>query len=57
MILRGADKGVCIIRWDFNEVFTRVGTYVQRGSKFCFVVLVLVLVLGTFVRILQYMQN
>jgi hypothetical protein len=26
-------------------VFTRVGTYVQRGSKFCFVVVVVVVVL------------
>jgi hypothetical protein len=31
---------------------TRVGTYVQRGSKFCFVVLVVLLLLGaTLVRI------
>jgi hypothetical protein len=37
------------------EVFTRVGTYVQRGSMFCFVVLVLVLVLAdTLLRILHY---
>jgi hypothetical protein len=35
--------------------FTRVGTYVQRGSKFCFVVLVvLVLVAESLVRILHY---
>jgi hypothetical protein len=27
------------------QLFTRVGTYVQRGSKFCFVVVVLVVVL------------
>jgi hypothetical protein len=26
-------------------LFTRVGTYVQRGSKFCFVVVVVVLLL------------
>jgi hypothetical protein len=26
-------------------LFTRVGTYVQRGSKFCFVVVVVVVVL------------
>jgi hypothetical protein len=26
-------------------VFTRVGTYLQRGSKFCFVVVVVVLLL------------
>jgi hypothetical protein len=38
-------------------IFTRVGTYVQRGSKFCFVVLVVVLVLvvaDTLIRILHY---
>jgi hypothetical protein len=38
-------------------LFTRVGTYVQRGSKFCFVVVVVVLlVLGadTLIRILHY---
>jgi hypothetical protein len=37
-------------------IFTRVGTYVQRGSKICFVVLlVLVLVLAdTLSRILQH---
>jgi hypothetical protein len=29
----------------FASIFTRVGTYVQRGSKFCFVVVVVV-VLG-----------
>jgi hypothetical protein len=35
--------------------FTRVGTYVQRGSKFCFVVLVVVLaVADTLIRILHY---
>jgi hypothetical protein len=27
-------------------IFTRVGTYVQRGSKFCFVVVVVVVLLG-----------
>jgi hypothetical protein len=32
-------------------VFTRVGTYVQRGSKLCFVV---VLLADTLIRILQY---
>jgi hypothetical protein len=31
-------------------IFTRVGTYVQRGSKFCFVILVL----DTLIRILHY---
>jgi uncharacterized metal-binding protein len=31
-------------------IFTRVGTYVQRGSKFCFVV-VLVLVADTLIKI------
>jgi hypothetical protein len=36
-------------------VFTRVGTYVQRGSKFCFVVLVvLVVVADTLIRILHF---
>jgi hypothetical protein len=36
-------------------IFTRVGTYVQRGSKFCFVVLVVVLVVtDTLIRILHY---
>jgi hypothetical protein len=41
-------------------IFTRVCKYVQRGSKFCFVVLVLVLVLlvlllvDTLIRILHY---
>jgi hypothetical protein len=33
-------------------IFIRVGTYVQRGSKNCFVVVVLLL--GTLVRILHY---
>jgi hypothetical protein len=38
-----------------GQIFTRVGTYVQRGSKFCFVVLVLVLVVAdTLIRILHY---
>jgi hypothetical protein len=38
-----------------SEFFTRVGTYVQRGSKFCFVVVV-VLVLGadTLLNFLHY---
>jgi hypothetical protein len=36
-----------------KSVFTRVCTYVQRGSKNCFVVVVLV-VLGTLVRILHF---
>jgi hypothetical protein len=41
------------------RVFTRVGTYVQRGSKFCFVVLVLVvvvvvLVAANLLRILHF---
>jgi hypothetical protein len=35
------------------SVFTRVGTYVQRGSKFCFVVLVL-LGADTLLKILHY---
>jgi hypothetical protein len=34
------------------SLFTRVGTYVQLGSKFCFVVLVLGA--DTFIKILQY---
>jgi hypothetical protein len=34
-----------------REIFTRVGTYIQRGSKFCFVVLV---VTDTLIRILHY---
>jgi DMSO reductase anchor subunit len=41
----------------FSLVFTRVCTYVQRGSKLCFVVVVVVvlLLLGeTLVRILNY---
>jgi hypothetical protein len=29
-----------------NIFFTRVGTYEQRGSRFCFVLLVVVLLLG-----------
>jgi hypothetical protein len=33
-------------------VFTRVGTYVQHGSKFCFVVLVVVA--DTLIRILHF---
>jgi hypothetical protein len=38
-----------------SEIFTLVGTYVQRGSKFCFVVLVVVVVLAdTLIRILHY---
>jgi hypothetical protein len=32
-------------------------TYVQRGSTICFVVVVVLLLLGTLVRILQYIQN
>jgi hypothetical protein len=38
-------------------IFTRVGTYVQRGSKFCFVVVVVLLVVvlaDTLIRILHY---
>jgi hypothetical protein len=35
--------------------FTRVGTYIQRGSKFCFVVLVVVVVLAdTLIRLLHF---
>jgi hypothetical protein len=37
--------------------FNRVGTYVQRGSKFCFVLVVLVVVVvvaDTLIRILHY---
>jgi hypothetical protein len=44
-------NGSCIL------LFTRVGTYVQRGSKFCFVVVVLLLILvltDTFPRILHF---
>jgi hypothetical protein len=37
----------------FSLVFTRVCTYVQRGSKLCFVVLLLLLG-ETLVRILNY---
>jgi hypothetical protein len=37
-----------------EQIFTRVCTYVQRGSKFCFVVLVLVLVADTLIRMLHY---
>jgi hypothetical protein len=29
-----------------HYLFARVGTYVQRGSKFCFVVVLVVLVIG-----------
>jgi hypothetical protein len=40
-------QNLCILLLAHNLIFTRVGTYVQRGSKFCFVVvLVLVVVLG-----------
>jgi hypothetical protein len=36
-------------------IFTRVGTYVQHGSKFCFVFVVL---LGaTLVRIMQFLRK
>jgi hypothetical protein len=38
---------------DWDMIFTRVGTYVQRGSKFCFVVLVLV-VADTLIRLLHF---
>jgi hypothetical protein len=40
------------LQWPQN-IFTRVGTYVQRGSMFCFVVLVLVGT-DTLIRILHY---
>jgi hypothetical protein len=35
-------------------IFTCVGTYVQRGSKFCFVVVLLVLVAANLLRILHF---
>jgi hypothetical protein len=40
-------------------LFTRVGTYVQRGSMFCFVVLVVVVVVlaDTLLRILHISSN
>jgi hypothetical protein len=38
----------------FAQLFTRVGTYVQRGSKFCFVVVLVVLVAESLVRILHF---
>jgi hypothetical protein len=31
-----------------------IGTFVQRGSKFCFVVLLVLVLVGTFVRILHF---
>jgi hypothetical protein len=34
--------------------FTRVGTYVQRGSMFCFVALVVLVLADTLLRILHY---
>jgi nucleoside permease NupC len=39
------------------RLFTRVGTYVQRGSKFCFVVVVVVLVVvgESLIKILLYL--
>jgi hypothetical protein len=36
------------------DIFTRVGTYVQRGSMFCFVVVVVVLGADTLLKILHY---
>jgi hypothetical protein len=33
-----------------NGVFTRVGTYVQRGSTICFVVVLLLVLVETLVR-------
>jgi hypothetical protein len=37
-----------------ETIFTRVGTFVQRGSKFCFVVLLVLVLVGTLVRILHF---
>jgi hypothetical protein len=39
-------QNLCILLLAHNLIFTRVGTYVQRGSKFCFVVVLVVVVLG-----------
>jgi hypothetical protein len=40
-LVMGSNNGLKIYQTTNNfELFTRVGTYVQRGSKFCFVVLV-----------------
>jgi hypothetical protein len=39
-------------------MFTRFGMYLQRGSKFCFVLVVLVvLVMGALIKILHYCPN
>jgi hypothetical protein len=37
-------KSILCKSGDPLDIFTRVGTYVQRGSKFCFVVVVVVVV-------------
>jgi hypothetical protein len=47
------NTGGLTLNFDGKIIFTRVGTYVQRGSKFCFVV---VLLLGkSLVKILLYL--
>jgi hypothetical protein len=39
-----------------NFIFTHVGTYVQRGSKFCFVVVLVLVVVGeSLIKILLYL--
>jgi hypothetical protein len=42
-------------RFGYLNFFTRVGTYVQRGSKFCFVVVLLVVVGESLIKILLYL--
>jgi hypothetical protein len=49
--LRVSKVAVCCFSLAICMIFTRVGTYVQRGSKFCFVVVDLVLLGETLVRI------
>jgi hypothetical protein len=40
-----------------SKIITRVGTYVQRGSKFCFVLVLVLLVVGeSLIKILLYLQ-
>jgi hypothetical protein len=47
-----AEKIISFFDSKIDEIFTRVGTYVQRGSKFCFVVVLLGA--DTLLKILPY---
>jgi hypothetical protein len=58
--LKGKHRHFLPLEMRIFPVFTRVGTYVQRGSNFCFVVLVVVLVVllvvgKSLIKILLYL--